>query len=249
MAVKIQLRRGTASQWTTANPILADGEFGYEKDTNKFKIGDGTTAWSSLAYASTDALFKGVYASSAALASAHPTGSPGEYANVDAGVGNDVELWLWDDDDEEWIQGGSGGPVPDATESVKGIAELATQAETNAGTDARIVTPLKLKNKDADAVAITDASSMDITGPKHTLTTSSATRTFTISHTGDDITLVVTLSAVSSVFTFPTALCVSEGVASGDNTLGLAGASGDKYVIGIKKVGSSYYVVSKNFGQ
>lgn len=100
------------------------------------------------------------------------------------------------------------------------------------------------------AVAITDAASMDLTAIKHTLATSSATRTFTISYTGDDITLEVTLSATSSVFTFPaTALCVSDGVASGDNTCSLLGASGDKYIIAIKKIGSAYYVISKNFGQ
>jgi len=50
MAVQIQLRRGTAAQWTSANPTLASGEVGYETDTNKEKIGDGTTAWNSLAY-------------------------------------------------------------------------------------------------------------------------------------------------------------------------------------------------------
>lgn len=100
------------------------------------------------------------------------------------------------------------------------------------------------------ATAITDAATMDLTAIKHTLTTSSATRTFTISYTGDDITLIVTLNATSSTFTFPaTSLCVSEGTASGDNTLALSGVSGDKYVIAIKKVGSAYYVVSKNFGQ
>jgi hypothetical protein len=51
MAVQtqIQIRRGTAAQWTSANPILASGEFGYETDTGKFKIGDGTTAWNSIA--------------------------------------------------------------------------------------------------------------------------------------------------------------------------------------------------------
>ena len=47
----IKLRRGTASQWTTADPILAAGETGVETDTNKFKFGDGATAWSSLPYA------------------------------------------------------------------------------------------------------------------------------------------------------------------------------------------------------
>lgn len=100
------------------------------------------------------------------------------------------------------------------------------------------------------ATALTDASSMDLTAIKHTLTTSSATRTFTISYTGDDITLEVTLNATSSVFTFPaTSLCVSEGIASGDNTCSLAGASGDKYIIATKKIGSAYYVICKNFGQ
>lgn len=50
MAVQIQLRRGTAGAWTTANPILAAGEFGLESDTSLFKVGDGVTAWTSLAY-------------------------------------------------------------------------------------------------------------------------------------------------------------------------------------------------------
>jgi hypothetical protein len=46
----IQIRRGTASQWTSANPTLSSGEFGFETDTNKAKIGDGSTAWTSLSY-------------------------------------------------------------------------------------------------------------------------------------------------------------------------------------------------------
>ena len=50
MAIQIQLRRGTASQWTTANTLLAQGELGLETDTNKFKFGDGVTTWNSLAY-------------------------------------------------------------------------------------------------------------------------------------------------------------------------------------------------------
>ena len=52
MATKIQLRRDTASDWTSTNPTMAAGEFGWESDTNKFKIGDGSTAWNSLGYAS-----------------------------------------------------------------------------------------------------------------------------------------------------------------------------------------------------
>ena len=52
MAVQIQLRRGTASAWTAANPTLAIGEFAVETDTDKYKIGDGSTAWTSLGYSS-----------------------------------------------------------------------------------------------------------------------------------------------------------------------------------------------------
>jgi hypothetical protein len=51
VVTQIQLRRGTASQWTSTNPTLAAGEQGFETDTGKFKIGNGSTAWTSLAYA------------------------------------------------------------------------------------------------------------------------------------------------------------------------------------------------------
>ena len=51
MSVQIQLKRSTASAWTSANPTLAAGEIGYETDTAKFKIGNGSTAWTSLSYA------------------------------------------------------------------------------------------------------------------------------------------------------------------------------------------------------
>ena len=50
MATRIQLRRGTATQWTTANTVLEAGEIGWESNTNKFKIGDGTTEWDDLTY-------------------------------------------------------------------------------------------------------------------------------------------------------------------------------------------------------
>ena len=48
MATRMQQRRGTASEWTSENPVLASGEFGFETDTSKFKIGDGINVWNSL---------------------------------------------------------------------------------------------------------------------------------------------------------------------------------------------------------
>lgn len=52
MTSKIQIRRDTAANWTATNPTLAQGEPGLETDTRKVKYGDGTTAWTGLAYAS-----------------------------------------------------------------------------------------------------------------------------------------------------------------------------------------------------
>jgi hypothetical protein len=51
MALQIQLRRDTSTNWTSTNPTLAQGEIGIETDTGKFKIGTGSTAWNSLGYA------------------------------------------------------------------------------------------------------------------------------------------------------------------------------------------------------
>jgi hypothetical protein len=50
MATRMQQRRGTAAQWTSADPILETGEIGFEIDTNKFKIGDGVNHWDDLIY-------------------------------------------------------------------------------------------------------------------------------------------------------------------------------------------------------
>lgn len=62
----IKLRRSTAAQWTTANPILGAGEPGLETDTNKVKFGDGTTAWNVLPYSVTSDIEVAVKNSTAA---------------------------------------------------------------------------------------------------------------------------------------------------------------------------------------
>jgi hypothetical protein len=50
MASRIQVRGDTAANWTAANPILADREMGYETDTRKLKVGNGTSTWTALPY-------------------------------------------------------------------------------------------------------------------------------------------------------------------------------------------------------
>jgi hypothetical protein len=46
----IQMRRDTAARWARLNPVLNDGEPALERDTGRFKIGDGSTRWLQLEY-------------------------------------------------------------------------------------------------------------------------------------------------------------------------------------------------------
>jgi hypothetical protein len=50
MPARIQKRRDTAANWTSVNPVLAQGEEGIELDTGKAKLGNGTTPWNTLPY-------------------------------------------------------------------------------------------------------------------------------------------------------------------------------------------------------
>jgi hypothetical protein len=68
MAVQIQVRRGIAADWTSANPVLLAGEIGLETDTLKWKVGDGSTVWASLAY---------VTGAAGAAGATGPIGMPG----------------------------------------------------------------------------------------------------------------------------------------------------------------------------
>jgi len=54
MATKLQIRRDTSTNWGSTNPVIAQGELIFVTDLNKLKCGDGTTAYSSLAYIDID---------------------------------------------------------------------------------------------------------------------------------------------------------------------------------------------------
>jgi len=49
---RLQLRHDTAARWTSVGNslVLLAGEFAYETDTGKLKIGDGVTVWNALPY-------------------------------------------------------------------------------------------------------------------------------------------------------------------------------------------------------
>lgn len=64
MLIKMQQRRGLASEWAAVadSVVLSSGEFGLETDTGKFKIGDGSSLWSELSYVLDDSFNSAVYA-------------------------------------------------------------------------------------------------------------------------------------------------------------------------------------------
>lgn len=92
MPQQIQLRRGTAAAWTSTNPTLAAGELGVETDTNKFKVGNGSTAWASLPYATKGDTGptgpQGTTGTTGAQGAAGPTGPQGAAGNVSTNVAN-----------------------------------------------------------------------------------------------------------------------------------------------------------------
>lgn len=55
MAVRIQMRRGSATSWNATDPVLAEGEFGFDTTAGQLKIGTGNTSWTNLDYLVTDA--------------------------------------------------------------------------------------------------------------------------------------------------------------------------------------------------
>ena len=86
MAVNIQLRRGTAAEWTASNPTLTEGEVGVETDTKKLKVGDGLTVWASLPYINlTPAAAASIYAP---IANPTFTGTVGGVTKSMVGLGS-----------------------------------------------------------------------------------------------------------------------------------------------------------------
>lgn len=134
MPTSIQLRRGTTTQWTTVNPVLKDGEIGWDSTANKFKVGNGVSSWTALAYQGDAGL------NSKISAFADPNAdrlvfwddSAGTFAPLTASTGLAIS--------------GTNLTVNAASETVSGRVELATAAETTTGTDTtRAIHPAGLK--------------------------------------------------------------------------------------------------------
>ena len=144
MATRMQQRRGTAAQWTAANPILAAGEIGFETDTSKFKMGNGSSTWSALQY----------FANAAELA-AIVDGAPEllNTLNELAEAFGDNPSYLID------LKGDFDAHVIDST-NIHGIADM-TALATTADTATAISTAVSTHSSDTTSVhGIADTSAL-----------------------------------------------------------------------------------------
>ncbi len=90
---KIQHRRDTAANWTSTNPTLASGEIGFETDTLKFKVGNGSTAWTSLKYSQDASLLNGT-ASITALSTTGDVNASGYLRSFNSSGDEGGEIFL-----------------------------------------------------------------------------------------------------------------------------------------------------------
>ena len=99
MAIRIQLRRDTAENWTSVNPTLRAGEIGIETDTLKFKIGNGSTWTATTSYANVTP--SGLTNSLGDYILVADQGTPGGPAELDSNgdlIIPENSIVLWNDD-------------------------------------------------------------------------------------------------------------------------------------------------------
>lgn len=178
MAVsKIQLRRDSAADWTSNNPTMSLGEFGHETDTSKFKVGDGSTAWTSLGYVSDVSLYLPLAGGTVTGTINGPSGSWDD-GGMDLASGDSYAINATDVLTETTL---GGAVVNSSLTSLGTITSLvATTADINGGTFDGIVGGTTPAAGDFDSVNLADA--------KHILIGSDDDTD--LSHSGADFTLI-----------------------------------------------------------
>lgn len=256
MIVKFKLRRDTAARWSSANPVLADGEPGWDSTNKSFKVGDGVTAWNSLALQSYDPVLlaslvadaqqaaveadeardEAVSIASVGTASTTAQGLIELATNAEATTGTDTVRAITPASLAAVLAGAS-FTVPPASTTVSGSVELATNTEAVAGTDAvRAVTPAALA---AALVAYVPgappSASTTVQGVVELATNTEAT-------TGTSTTLAVTPSGLAASVAAESATAVKltgNQTIAGTKTFSSAIAVPDASIPQVKVVGLS----------
>ena len=199
MAVQIQLRNDTATNWTSSNPVLAVGELGIESDTDQFKIGNGSTAWVSLAY--------GGIVGPTGAAGADGVASATSPLAYDAGT-KTVSIDLSSYDTSSEVDSKVAAIVDSSPATLDTLNELAAALGDDANFATTVTDAIAAKADSAHAHDISDINSLQTTlDAKSPLTQSinakTANYTLTLADRGEFITCdgTFTLTIPSATFT------------------------------------------------
>lgn len=181
MAVQIQFRRGTAAEWTAANPTLASGEIGFVTDTGQFKIGNGTANWAALTLQNLPAttMDKAIYSAKGAITAASAAGVP---VTVTVGANNTV---LVADSAQtagiKWASTLSGLTLTSPTLNTPTVTSPAITGTTTIGAGATLTSPtINTGTLSSPAISGGTATGSVITAPKETWSVSATAATGTV---------------------------------------------------------------------
>lgn len=189
MADIIQIRRDTAANWTSANPVLAQGELGVETDTDKIKIGDGSTAWTSLGYLINTSGYASYSDTTANFTGTLQNG--GSNVVVDTDIGSTVQAY-------------------DATIVVDadiGVTVQGYDANTTTSTNTQTLTNKTVR----DTVYALSGVAFDATNGSVQTKTLAANTTFTDSLSSGDAIVLQLEAGASYTVTWPTMTWVTSG--------------------------------------
>jgi hypothetical protein len=217
MTARMQQRRDTAANWTSTNPTLAAGEMGLETDTYKFKVGNGSTAWTALPYSvdiPTQAGQSGKYLTTNGTVTSWGTVA-GDIEGVTAGTG--------------LTGGGTSGTVTVSLDTPVAVANGGTGI-TSLGTG--IATFLGTPSSANLAAALTDetgtganvfATSPTLVTPKITLVYSAKTTAYTFV-SGDESNVFSMNAATAQQFNIPTDATFNFAIGTQFNVFWITGA-------------------------
>lgn len=181
MAVQIQLRRGTEAEWTAANPVLAVGEIGITTDSNRFKLGNGSSNWNSLSFQNLPAstMSTAVYTAKGSIAAASAAGAP---MNVSVGANN--TLLVADSTQTtgvKWASTLTGLTLTSPTINTPTVTAPAITGATTIGTGATFTSPtVNTPTVTGGSLSSSTLTTPLLTGPKETWNIVAAAATGTI---------------------------------------------------------------------
>ena len=194
---RILIRRDTAANWTSNNPTLAAGEIGGETDTGKLKLGNGSTAWNSLAY---QAGVTSVNGDTGVVTGLAPTADPTFTGTVvlpsttSIGTVTSTEIGYVDGVTSA-IQTQIDTKAPLASPTFTGTVVLPNSTVTDAMLASDAVTQAKIADRSVGSAELTNLTLNAQTGTTYTLALSDAHDLVTLSN-ASAITLTIPTNAV-----------------------------------------------------